>query len=100
MGIRALLENSGSPMAPRGERDLGKQNIQTKAGMSFRNNKMHFRYVLFPFGGKCRVQSRKSKVETGRVEIENGESKLEIENSRPKSPQIFSIVNQQSSTDN
>ncbi len=80
MRIRPLLENSGSPMAPRGERDLGKQNIQTKAGMSFRNDKMHFKYVLFPFGGQCRVQSRKWKQEEWKLKMENRNSKLKTRN--------------------
>ena len=57
------LQNSETPEI--GESELGAKrgrvNMQSKAGMSFRNSKMDFEHVLFPFGKRRKSRDRSQK---------------------------------------
>ena len=84
LGSPVLSENFGARMARGEERDMAQQNIQTKAGMSFKNNKMDFKHVLIPFCRKgWKMEIQKSKIETGNGKIRNRKFKIRMKE-KPK----------------
>ena len=63
---------------------FARPNMQTKAGMSFKNNKMDFKHVLIPFCRKgWKMEIQKSKIETGNGKIRNRKFKIRMKE-KPK----------------